>query len=108
MENRYMLFVMSAPVPGRDIDYNDWQDQQHLPDICAIPGVISARRFKASEISPVLPPQTYATAYELETADPSSVLQEIRARAASGQITISDALDKSSTSMWLYKLHTPE
>lgn len=103
MIERYILFVMSAPVDGQEADYNDWQDHQHLPDICAIPGIKSARRFQASEASPITPPQPYATIYEIETDDPAGVIQTIKARSASGEIVVSDALDRSSTSLWLMK-----
>lgn len=40
--------VYSNPVEGREQEYNDWYSNQHLNDLLAIPGVISARRFKLS------------------------------------------------------------
>jgi hypothetical protein len=35
---KYILVVMSNPVPGREQEYNTWYDTQHLPDVLQNPG----------------------------------------------------------------------
>ena len=39
----YYFFVFSNPVAGHEDEYNRWYDQQHAPDVVAIPGFVSAK-----------------------------------------------------------------
>jgi len=41
-----LLFAMNV-VPEAEADFNDWYDTEHVPRLSAVPGCISARRFKA-------------------------------------------------------------
>jgi hypothetical protein len=46
-----ILLVLSDPVSGADdAAYNDWYDHTHLPEVLALPGFSSARRFRMSEV----------------------------------------------------------
>jgi hypothetical protein len=103
--SRYILFVMTRPVEGCEAEYNQWQDNRHLADICAIPGVTGARRFTAEALGSTLPPHPFATVYELDVADPATVMAAIQAGAADGSIPVSDALDKSASILWLFKAY---
>lgn len=105
--SRYILFVMSRPVEGRDADYNRWYDERHLPDICAIPGVTGARRFSAEALGEISPPFPYASVYELDVADPNAVMTAIKTGVADGSIPVSDAFDKTASALWLFKAHEP-
>lgn len=100
---KYILFVLAAPKDGQDAEFNLWYDERHLPDICGIPGIVSAVRYEAQTLGNVSPPQPYATIYELQTDDPEGVMAEMRRRIAAGLIEISDAFDKTSASLWLLK-----
>lgn len=102
---KYLLAVPSSAHAGRDDEYNDWYDREHLADVCAIPGVISGRRFDALSTSPGQPPAACLALYEIETDDPMTVLAELGQRVSSGEAKISSALDPSSAAMWLYKAH---
>src|SRR5690606_19186746 len=42
----YAYVVLSNPVPGRDQEYNDWYSNRHLADVVAVPGFVSAQRFR--------------------------------------------------------------
>jgi hypothetical protein len=68
---RYILFVLSGPTagPGDEDEYNKWYDEIHLPDLKAIEGVKTARRYKVVQGARGLDAWPYAAAYELETDD---------------------------------------
>ena len=89
--------------PGRDDEYNDWYDNVHFGDICAIPGVKSGRRFDATPLAVGKPGLRYLAIYEIETDDPTSVMAEMGKRAANGVIRQSDALDAEGAVLWFYK-----
>jgi hypothetical protein len=100
---KYILVVPSAALPGRDDEYNDWYDDEHIRDVCDVPGIVAGKRYDALPDSPVSPPASYLAIYEIEDDDPKAVIAEIQRRAGTGEMTISPALDKSSAPMWLYK-----
>ncbi len=100
---KYMLVVPSAALPGRDDEYNTWYDNEHLGDVCAIPGIIAGKRYDALPSSPMTPPAPYLAIYEIEAEDPNAAIAEIQRRAGAGEMKISPALDVTSAPMWLYK-----
>jgi len=100
---KYILIGTSAAVEGRDDDYNDWYDNTHLGEVCAIPGIKSGRRYTADACSPNPVPSPNIAIYEIETDDPAAVLAELGKRAAAGQMKMTDSLDRSSAQLWLFK-----
>src|ERR1700722_10594021 len=75
-----ILLVLSEPVStADDAAYNDWYDHIHLPEVLALAGFSSARRFRMSEVQ--LPsqgglesvsrrfPSRYVATYEVEGPD---------------------------------------
>lgn len=98
---RFILVAMSRPVEGREDEYNRWYDEVHVPDVCAVPGVIGARRYDrqpmtSAEAAP------YMAIYDVEADDPATVLAELSRRIGAGEIGMSDAMDRSSVTMWVY------
>ena len=45
MGRRYLLFVHSRAVEGRDAEYDDWYSHTHLADMVALPGFEAAQRW---------------------------------------------------------------
>lgn len=44
------LLVASMNVdPGAEAEFTDWYNTEHLPDLAAVPGVLSARRYRAAD-----------------------------------------------------------
>jgi hypothetical protein len=41
-----MLFFAMNVVPEAEADFNAWYDEEHIPRLSAVPGVLSARRFR--------------------------------------------------------------
>lgn len=101
---KYVMVVPSAAKEGQDAEYNTWYDNQHIHDICALPGVTSGTRFTAvPEASMNPPPTSYLTIYEIETDDIGATMAEMGRRAQAGQMPLSDALDLDSAKVWIYQ-----
>ena len=47
-----LLFMGFNLEPGAEDDYAHWMDEEHLPNLSKVPGVLSARRFVATEGTP--------------------------------------------------------
>lgn len=44
-----LLVASMTPDPDAEADFNAWYDDEHLPNLCAVPGVLSGRRFRATD-----------------------------------------------------------
>lgn len=100
---RYVFVVHSNPVAGREDEYNEWYSNRHLDDLRAVPGVVSARRYKLAEQQAREAPQQYRylALYEVETDDPQSFIDALTNGAANGSIPRSSALaDDLSAIFW--------
>ena len=106
---RAILLVESRPSsPDREDEYNDWYDNTHLKEVCAIPGFVGARRYQLSEKG-LFPNEAgaspYLAVYELDTDDLSAALQELGVRAGDGRLKMSDAMSMDPIpTMTLYEL----
>jgi hypothetical protein len=89
-----IMVVQSGPVdPAREDEYNDWYDNTHVPQICAIPGFVSARRYKVHGAHPADPAApAYLAIYEIDADDLAAPAAELRARSAAGRTPGTDAL----------------
>ena len=56
-----MLFAMNV-LPDVDREFNTWFDDEHIPHLAAVPGVLAARRFKMAGGS-----HRYLVLYHLST-----------------------------------------
>jgi hypothetical protein len=74
-KQKVLLVVLSDVDPEHEEDLNRWYDEEHLPTLLKVPGVLSARRFKlAPETEDPKPggtgrPQKYLTLYEHESVE---------------------------------------
>lgn len=98
---KYSYVVLSNPVPGREDEYNAWYDNQHIPDVLKVPGIVSAQRLKLAQEKSRLPGK-YLAIYELDSDDPSRTIAELNARAGTPQMPMSDALDMSTLTRSLF------
>jgi REV protein (anti-repression trans-activator protein) len=84
-----IFYVESKPsAPERETQYNEWYDTVHLPEVCRVEGIVSARRF-----APVTDGGPYVALYEIEADDLTQVVQALLAVAGSGGFRMSDALE---------------
>jgi len=89
----FKLVVLSNPVAGRDAEYNDWYTHVHLRDITAIPGFLSAQRFRMRNPVGFDHPWKYLAIYEMESDDPDGVVEKMLSLQGSDAMVISEALD---------------
>jgi len=95
----YKFLVYTNPVAGREEEFNQWYDTQHLGDILSIDAVKAAQRFRrATQPASAKADYEYLTVYDVDTEDPAEVLAEIGKRTKD---RISEALDRGQPGlMW--------
>ncbi len=92
---RAVLLAFTAPKTHAQTDeYNDWYDNVHLDDVLAVPGVLSAARYRLSDEQ--FPaddaPAPYVAIYEIEADDLSAIGHEMDAAHQRGDMPVSGAL----------------
>lgn len=77
---RGILYVESRPESPEKADaYHEWYEGTHVPEILALDGFVSARRFAGPEEG------TFTAVYELDV-DPAQAEQNLRAAGAAGKL----------------------
>lgn len=93
----YTLVIYSNPAHGKEQEYNDWYNNQHLSDVLTVPGFISARRYKLSDVkldeAMPEPPHRYVAFYNMKTDNPEAALTDLRTRVETGLIGLSESMD---------------
>ncbi len=102
---RYELVVLSNPVEGQDEEYNRWYDEQHLKDVLAVDGVVSAQRFAATGLTPG--PHGYMAVYGIDTDDLPAVMGQLGARMGTDAMPMSPAYDAAHATACVYAEHGP-
>jgi hypothetical protein len=105
----YTLVVFTNPVEGREDDYNEWYDNQHLGDVIAAAGFDRAERLRLTGIgAPSEAKHRYLALYQVETDDPESVFKGLIAAAGTDAMPMSDAIDLAGSSMGLFETITEQ
>jgi hypothetical protein len=102
------VLVYTNPTSGQDDAFNDWYDNTHVPQILALPMVVSAQRFKLSptgvdgtaagslvDTSAALP-HAYLAIYEV-TGDPTFAIETITNGCVDGSIELHESFDVAGT-----------
>ena len=97
---RQMLVAFTNPVDGREAEYNEWYDKQHLSDVCSLPGFVSARRYRLVEGEFEY---KYLAVYEMDSDDPKRDFERLGASTQSGEMLLSGAMDSETASALLYE-----
>jgi hypothetical protein len=87
------MVVLTSPVAGQEDEFNEWYTNIHLKDVVAVPGILSAQRFKLSDPMGFEHRHQYLAIYEIESDDPQGVVEELLRRRGSSSMMISDALN---------------
>jgi hypothetical protein len=109
-DERGFYFVFGNALEGKDEVYNDWYDNTHLPEVLAVPGVLSAQRYTLAEPectkrTPVT--HRYLAAYEFEgSAD--AIMTVMREKSASGEMNMHPSLDLQTVRMSFWNPLTPK
>lgn len=77
-----MLVLWVTVAADDEEEFNRWYDEEHIPELLAIPGFRSARRLRNSD-----EPHNYLTIYELESVEvlESDAFLAWKSQAASSQ-----------------------
>ncbi len=95
---KYKMIAMSAPVKGREDEFNKWTQNVHIPEVVSGNGFKGAQRYRlTTALQGNAHP--YLTIYEIETDDIGSTLAEIGKHATSH----SDALDFQGAYAFIYE-----
>jgi hypothetical protein len=107
--SRYRLVVMASPVRGREQECERWYQEVHLPEMVALPGILSAQRYqRAANLREGSETYPYLTIYEVEADDIQSVVQRITETAEAGGFDMSGAIDREGTYAVFYQACGPE
>ncbi len=93
---KYKLIVMSRPTPGREEEYLDWYQNRHLADVTQVAGYTCAQRFKLVKVLSQHEAQPYLAIYDIETDDIEAAVRDMKSRARTERMPISDALAAGS------------
>lgn len=92
--DRYQLVVFSNALEGRDADYNDWYDNQHLDDVLACPGFYRAQRLSiANPMSQEPAEYKYLSIYEFEAEDLDRTLGYFFSIINTDKMVMTDSMD---------------
>ena len=91
----HKMVVMAKAAPGQVDALAKWYDEQHMNDLLAVPGLVTAERHQIMTIKRPegAPEWDFMLIYELEGDDPMVVLKNM----AVAQVSISDLLESTST-----------
>src|SRR5215469_3913675 len=91
---KYVGIALTNPAEGKEAEFNDWYDNQHIPDVLALPGCLSAQRFKlADQQLPNRPtPYRYLAVYEYEADSVDAAIAAVVERGGTSRMPRSDAV----------------
>ena len=104
MPKKYVFVVQSRPTPGMEAEYNEWYDKQHIPDVVALPGFVSAKRFKYKALPNSNPAShPYLALYTIETDDLAATQAALAAAVGTSKMVMSDAIDLTGVHATYYE-----
>ncbi len=111
---KFTWLVMTNCTPGDDAEFNRWYDDEHIPDLLRIPGVVGVRRahLNASQLTMADgPPRlcapdeigakyAYLAVYDIAADDPVPVLAQVRDRAGTDRMPLSPTFLEAYTVLY--------
>lgn len=91
----HKMVVFAKAKSGQVEAVAKWYDETHIPDMLAVPGLISAERHTMMTVKQPegLPTWDFMTVYEFEGADPMVALVNL----GKAQIPLSDLMESTET-----------
>ncbi|MGE3689887.1 MAG: hypothetical protein AB7F98_00745 [Novosphingobium sp.] len=109
MSRKYKFIVFSKPVEGREEEYNDWYQNQHLREVCETPGFVAAQRYKLShDLAGDGSAHPYCALYDIEADHWSEPFQALTGSAGGGNMFLSESLDLSTIQANIYEVFGDE
>ncbi|NGP09492.1 hypothetical protein G6038_29310 [Rhodococcus sp. 14C212] len=78
--DKHVWVVQTECVPGREEEFNKWYDEQHVPDVLAVPGIKSVQRYQLAPPDENPVSNRWLAIWQLE-----GDIDEIRATLATGR-----------------------
>jgi|SRR5271167_2835771 len=101
---KYTFVVLTNPTAGNETEFNRWYNEQHIPDVLNVPGLVAAQRFTLAESQMSdKNPHRYLALYEIETDDLAGTLKEMKARGGTADMVMSDAIDLKNVGAFIFK-----
>jgi hypothetical protein len=94
---RGVLLVQTAPVPGREQDFDRWYNTVHVPQILQTPGFVAGTRFRAVTAPGASPLaaddwRPYLAVYEIAAPDLAASHAALLGRMRAGELARSDVI----------------
>jgi hypothetical protein len=100
---KYTFVVLTNPTAGKEAEYNRWYNEQHIPDVLNVPGIVAAQRFTLADAQMGdKNPHRYLALYKIETEDLPTVLKELKARGGTADMVMSDAIDLKDVGAFVF------
>ena len=102
---KHTFVVMTNPTEGKEAEFNEWYNKQHIPDVLNVPGFVSGQRFQIADAQmgrEAGKGYKYLAIYEIETDDLAGTLKELRARGGTPEIVASDAIDMKNVGAFVF------
>lgn len=93
---RCKLVALTSPLPGKEAEFHDWYQNTHLPEVIALPGGISAQRFKLVAKLMGSDANQWLAIYDFECDNPAELLGAFGQASKSGQLTPGTAQDMAT------------
>jgi hypothetical protein len=93
--SKVRFLVLTKAVEGKLKEFEKWYDEQHLRDVCAVPGMRSAKRYRVLQPFATgmdVPHWDSVAVYEIDAKNPASALEALNKAAFTDAMPISDTL----------------
>jgi hypothetical protein len=103
---RYLALTFTDANEGKEDEYNEWYDREHLPDMLAAKVITRARRYRAAETSRgIQSSHKYVTVYEIEADDLKDARRQISEAGAQGtsRLRTSEMVDRDNVVVWFWE-----
>jgi hypothetical protein len=101
---KYTFVVLTNPTSGKEGEYNRWYNEQHIPDVLNVPGIVAAQRFRLADTQMGdKNPHKYLALYEIETDDLAKTLNELKVRGGTPEMVMSDAIDLKNVGAFIFE-----
>ncbi len=99
---KHVFLAFTNPVEGREEDFNDWQDDVHLPEGMENKGFVRVTRYRLgdAQFAPADGRAQYLNIWEIETDDIAATLAAAGERNARG--TFTDAINPNTIATHIY------
>jgi hypothetical protein len=100
----HAFVLLVRPQLGREDEWVQWH-RGHAREVLKVPGFVACKRFRIATSQPSgrESPWMFMIVYELETTDPINCIAELRRRAGTKTMPMSEASDPSKTVSLLWE-----